>query len=142
MNASAKLGPLELILPIYGWLMPLVFIVTLISNSLIIMVLSRWEEGPVLLTILSRASMQSPTNTVLLGMAACDLATIILPAPWYFYLYTLGHHDSVAWTVLGCHMFEFMQETAPQIFHTASNWLTLGRNIYRRYSIPRPTGSR
>ena len=30
-----------------------------------------------------RASMQSATNTVLLGMAACDLATIIIPAPWY-----------------------------------------------------------
>ena len=69
MNASDKLGPLTLVVPIYGWLMPLVFIVTLVSNSLIIMVLSR-------------ASMQSPTNTVLLGMAACDLVTIIVPAPW------------------------------------------------------------
>ena len=41
MNASSKLGPLSLVVPIYGWLMPFVFILTLISNSLIIMVLSR-----------------------------------------------------------------------------------------------------
>ena len=27
-------------------------------------------------------AMRSATNTVLLGMAVCDLVTIILPAPW------------------------------------------------------------
>ena len=108
MNASSKLGPLSLVVPIYGWLMPFVFILTLISNSLIIMVLSRSVDitslspnihiftlGPSMFSILfhkveiyncsphHRASMQSATNTVLLGMAACDLATIIIPAPWY-----------------------------------------------------------
>ena len=161
--------------------------------------------------------MVSPTNTVLLGMAACDLATIIIPAPWsvltsssavstfsavsaaaesatyhhhyrphcqhhhhhnqqqqhhhynhhnnayyyyhghyhfsshpheyhpykhdpscspplarYFFLYTLGRHDTSSWTVLSCYLFEFMQETAPQIFHTASNWLTLGEELGAR----------
>ena len=93
MNASSKLGPLSLVVPIYGWLMPFVFILTLISNSLIIMVLSRSVDN--MFSILfhkveiyncsphHRASMQSATNTVLLGMAACDLATIIIPAPWY-----------------------------------------------------------
>ena len=35
---------LSQVVPIYGWLMPFVFILTLISNSLIIMVLSRWEQ--------------------------------------------------------------------------------------------------
>ena len=29
-----------------------------------------------------RPTMSSPTNTVLLSMAVCDLLTIILPAPW------------------------------------------------------------
>ena len=29
-----------------------------------------------------RPCMKSATNTVLMGMAACDLVTIILPAPW------------------------------------------------------------
>ena len=39
--------------------------------------------------------MRSATNTVLVGMAACDLVTIVLPAPWHFYLYTLDQHDTV-----------------------------------------------
>ena len=42
-----------------------------------------------------RPSMRSATNTVLVGMAACDLVTIVLPAPWHFYLYTLDQHDTV-----------------------------------------------
>ena len=29
-----------------------------------------------------RSSMTSPTNTVLLAMAVCDLLTILLPGPW------------------------------------------------------------
>ena len=70
--------------------------------------------------------MRSATNTVLVGMAACDLVTIILPSPWHFQLYTLGHHHNVPWDVTHCYLFEFMCETVPQMFHTASNWLTLG----------------
>ena len=71
--------------------------------------------------------MRSATNTVLVGMAACDLVTIILPSPWHFHLYTLGHHEEVTWDATYCYLFEFMCETVPQMFHTASNWLTLGR---------------
>ena len=52
--------------------------------------------------------MRSATNTVLVGMAACDLVTIILPSPWHFYLYTLGHHEEVTWDATYCYMFEFM----------------------------------
>ena len=70
--------------------------------------------------------MKSATNTVLTGMAACDLVTIILPAPWYFVLYTLDHHAHMDWSVPDCYMFELMVEIIPQMFHTASNWLTLG----------------
>ena len=70
--------------------------------------------------------MRSATNTVLGGMAACDLVTIILPLPWHFQLYTLGHHQDFSWDVTDCYLFEFMCETVPQMFHTSSNWLTLG----------------
>ena len=72
--------------------------------------------------------MRSATNTVLVGMAACDLVTIILPSPWHFQLYTLGYHQAVTWDVAHCYLFEFMCETVPQMFHTASNWLTLGND--------------
>ena len=42
-----------------------------------------------------RPTMSSATNTVLLGMAVCDLLTISLPAPFYIYYYTLGKYYMV-----------------------------------------------
>ena len=77
VNASSWLGPLYLVEPIYGVIMPLLLAVTLIFNTIIIMVLTR-------------PHMVTATNTVLLGMAVCDLMTILLPAPSYIYYYTLG----------------------------------------------------
>ena len=46
----------------------------------------------------------------------------------YIYLYTLGHHEDASWTRLTCFLYDFLSVTVPQMFHTASNWLTLGRN--------------
>ena len=37
--------------------------------------------------------MRTATNTVLLGMAICDLMTISLPAPIYIFYYTLGNNS-------------------------------------------------
>ena len=77
VNASSWLGPLYLVEPIYGAIMPLLLTVTLIFNTIIILVLTR-------------PAMVTATNTVLLGMAMCDLMTILLPSPSYIYYYTLG----------------------------------------------------
>ena len=112
MNATSWLGPIEMVQPLYGYLMPLLMLVTFVSNSLII-------------RVLSRVSMSSPTNTVLLAMAVCDLLTILLPCPWYVYFFTLNSHQTVDWTISLCDIFENSLETTPQIFHTASNWLTM-----------------
>ena len=108
--------------------MPVLTTITTIANALIIMVLTRPE-------------MASPTNTVLLSLASCDLLTILLPAPWYIYTYTLHKsgqrmywsndlsstcsHHSMNWTESLCFMYEFFVETSPQLFHNASIWLTL-----------------
>ena len=77
VNASSWLGPTYLVEPIYGAIMPCLLTVTLIFNTSIIVVLTR-------------PHMVTATNTVLLGMAVCDLMTILLPAPSYIYYYTLG----------------------------------------------------
>ena len=37
-----------------------------------------------------RPKMASPTNTLLMGIAICDLLTIIFPAPLFIYTYTLN----------------------------------------------------
>ena len=86
--------------------MPILAAVTLISNTVIIIVLSR--SNMIIKGHLGnidhndhnnydhdnrhdrqdhesyiRPGMVSPTNTVLLAMAICDLLTIIIPTPWY-----------------------------------------------------------
>ena len=37
-----------------------------------------------------RPRMLSPTNTVLMAIAACDLLMVICPAPWFVYAYTFN----------------------------------------------------
>jgi len=61
----------EVAVPIYGYIMPIILLVTFIANILIIMVLSKKH-------------MRSPTNLVLMAMAISDLLTVVFPAPWYF----------------------------------------------------------
>ena len=75
--------------------------------------------------------MESSTNTILFSMAVCDFLTIVLPAPWYIYTYTFNGHNSMKWNYISCFMFEFFLETTPQLFHTASVWLTVALAVQR-----------
>lgn len=75
--------PLNYVLPLLGYLMPFLLIITIIANTLVVIVLSKKH-------------MRSPTNLVLMAMAISDTLTIIFPAPWYFYLYTLGKPTTVS----------------------------------------------
>ena len=109
--------------------MPFLMMVTLMSNTIIIIVLSQHN-------------MSSPTNTVLISMAVCDLLTILLPGPWYIYLYLFDGHNSLDWNWTRCYMFEFSLETTPQIFHTASNWLTLTLAIQRYIYVCHPSSAK
>ena len=56
----------------------------------------------------------------------------------YFYAYTLGKHASLSWTPITCFMFEFLLESSPQMFHTASNWLTLVLALQRYVYVCHP----
>ena len=82
--------------------------------------------------------MISATNTILIFMAISDLLTIILPTPWYVYAFTLGHHNTIEWTPATCFFFEFLLETIPQIFHTATIWLTLALALHRYIHVCYP----
>ena len=42
------------------------------------------------------------------------------------------------WTPLSCFMFEFFLETTPQMFHTATIWLTLALAILRYIYVCHP----
>jgi neuromedin U receptor 1 len=136
VNASTFLGPLYLVQPIYGYIMPVLIVSTIISSIIIITVLSRFDicifHNYSKLLINIRPSMVSSTNTILLAMASCDLLTIACPAPWYIYTYSMDGHTTMKWTKISCYLFEFFIETAPQLFHTLSIWLTLAL-AFQRY---------
>ena len=56
----------------------------------------------------------------------------------YIFAFTFGGHASIQWTHLSCFLFEFSLETTPQIFHTASNWLTLALAVQRYIYVCNP----
>lgn len=126
VNATSWLGPLYLVLPIYGYIMPTLMSITSIFNTII-------------MVVLTRPKMRTATNTVLLGMAMCDMMTILLPSPFYLYYFTLGHHHQPFWSPTSCFLFEHGLETLPQLFHSASNWLTLVLALQRYIFVCRPT---
>lgn len=74
--------PLEVAIFMFGYIMPLLLIITILFNSMIVIVLSQKH-------------MRTPTNMVLLVMAIFDMMTLMFPAPWYFYAYFLGEFFSL-----------------------------------------------
>jgi len=104
--------PIEYALIMFGYLMPFIIVITLVANTLVIIVLSQRH-------------MRTPTNLVLLAMTISDLLTLLFPAPWYFYMYTLGNHSKVLYPVEACYAYYYMLEMIPNVFHTSSIWLTL-----------------
>lgn len=76
VNANRDV-PLLYALVMFGYIMPILLLLTIVFNSLIVIVLSQKH-------------LRTSTNLVLLAMAISDLLTLLFPAPWYFYMYTLG----------------------------------------------------
>ena len=113
VNTTTFLGDINLVQPIYGYLLPILTLIALFSCSIIMIVLSR----PKLLS--------SSTNVILLSISFCDLLTFICPLPWYMFAYTFENHENMTWTTYSCSLFELSIEMLPQLFHTASIWLTL-----------------
>lgn len=59
------------------------------------------------------------------GQTLVTLVTILIPR--YVFLYSLGSHEDASWSAGGCYLYDLLCITVPQMFHTASNWLTLGK---------------
>nr|CAH7747403.1 unnamed protein product [Callosobruchus chinensis] len=98
--------------------MPFLLLVTMVANTLIVVVLSKRH-------------MRTPTNVVLMAMALCDMFTLLVPSPWLIYMYTLGNHYKPLWPVGWCYAWNVMHEIIPNMFHTASIWLTLALAVQR-----------
>ncbi|XP_063227068.1 sex peptide receptor [Bacillus rossius redtenbacheri] len=117
LNVTCEL-PIRYAQPMYGYIVPFLLVVTIIANTLIVVVLSKRH-------------MRTPTNAVLMAMALCDMFTLLFPAPWLFYMYTFGNHPRPLSPVGACYVWSLMHEVIPATFHTASIWLTMALAVQR-----------
>ncbi|KAG0412600.1 hypothetical protein HPB47_010268 [Ixodes persulcatus] len=129
LNLTSREAPIEFTLPLLGYAMPFLLVITIIANTLVVVVLSQRH-------------MRTPTNIVLLGMAICDMMTLLVPSPWYFYIYSLGNYDGILKPAPACYAYNSMHEVIPNFFHTASIWLTLLLAGQRYIYVCHPTTAR
>ncbi|KHN74794.1 Substance-P receptor [Toxocara canis] len=120
LNLSSSQPP-WLARPIYGLAAPIIILVTLITNSLVIVVLSH-------------RNLRTPTNHILLAMAIAELMTGLSSCPWFIYYYTLGgflidQHEGL--NPFWCRFHSYFAVHFPTIFHTTAIWLTVFLAIQR-----------
>jgi ABC-type Fe3+-siderophore transport system permease subunit len=74
----------DLAISFYGYITPVLAIITVLFNSFIFYVLSK-------------KYMRSPTNLILFSIALCDTVTILSPLTWYLHTYAAdGYQPSQA----------------------------------------------
>ena len=110
-----KMVPIEYAPLVYGTIMPILVVITFITNSLIILVLLKRH-------------MATPTNLVLLWIAIEDLDTMLPHTPWYWYLYTMGSHTVLLSGSAWCYAYSVITEHVPVFLQTTSIWLTSTKN--------------
>lgn len=98
MNVTCEL-PITYALLMYGYVMPFLLFITVLANTLIVVVLSKRH-------------MRTPTNVVLMAMALCDLFTLLFPAPWLLYMYTFGNHYKPLFPIRACYAWTVMHEVS------------------------------
>ncbi|EPB79166.1 7 transmembrane receptor [Ancylostoma ceylanicum] len=74
--------PMHWAIPLYGYVMPVIVMLTLATNSFIVIVLSH-------------KYLRTPTNYVLLAMAVSELLTGLCVMPWFMYYFTLSGRDRI-----------------------------------------------
>lgn len=107
----------QISVPINGYVAPVLILLTVITNTLVI-------------AVLLKKHMRSPTNVLLAGMAFSDLMTGLIPLPVFLYFFSMEHYKEFVpydW----CLPYRLLYEDIPTIFHTASIWLTVGLAVQR-----------
>jgi len=109
--------PIDYAVPLLGYFSPVLVFITVITNMLVVVVLLRKH-------------MRSPTNSILAGMALSDMFTGIFPLPVFVYFFGMnGYKDYVPYD--WCYTYQYFSNFIPTIFHTASIWLTMALAIQR-----------
>ncbi|CAI2725365.1 unnamed protein product [Schistosoma spindalis] len=107
------------------YLQPFVIFFTIITNCLISIVLNY-------------PTMRNSTNIILLGIAICDLLTVLLPLPVYLCFLT-SNLFSENLTISKGYSVTYLTTILPTVCHTSSIWLTvllaLQRFIYVQFPL-------
>lgn len=125
-------APIEYAIPLYGYVIPALVVITMITNTFIVVVLSQKH-------------LRTPTNMILLAMAVTELITGLSSAPWLLFYYTFGGHayvDEFGMPKFWCHTQQILMENIPTVFHTAAIWLTVFLAVNRYIYVCVPTLSR
>ncbi|KAL6723089.1 hypothetical protein Aduo_018130 [Ancylostoma duodenale] len=121
--------PMHWAIPLYGYVMPVIVMLTLATNSFIVIVLSH-------------KYLRTPTNYVLLAMAVSELLTGLCVMPWFMYYFTLSGFEAdikYGLTSFWCNAVPYLAAVLPSIFHTTAIWLTVYLAIQRYVYICVPT---
>lgn len=112
-----NLFPLTYHVPLNGYIAPVLILLTVVTNTLVI-------------TVLMKKHMRSPTNVLLAGMAFSDMMTGIIPLPIFIHFFSMGNYKDyvpMSW----CLPYRMLHDNIPTVFHTASILLTVGLAVQR-----------
>ncbi|MFH4982616.1 hypothetical protein AB6A40_009325 [Gnathostoma spinigerum] len=98
---------------VYGTLFPILVTFVVLANVMVVIVLSK-------------KYMITPTNVVLKYMAIADLCVGLVPLPWTFFYHTLGNNEKDEHIQLWwCYMYKYCMDAIPPVFHNIAMWLTI-----------------
>jgi hypothetical protein len=113
----------DLTVPFYVYLVPILALMTLCSNTLMIFVFLREK-------------MLSSINIIMMAIGISDTLHVFLPSPFLLGLYFsdvspfIPHHY--------CRLWDYLAKYIPEITHTASIWLTVILSLHRYVGVRYP----
>lgn len=111
------LSPIKYAVPVYGYLSPVVICITAVTNILV-------------LFVLCKKHMRSPTNTILAGIAISDMLLGLVLLPFFIYFFGLGHYEEYV-LYQWCIGYFYVYMPFGEMFHTVSIWQTLLLTVQR-----------
>lgn len=97
---------------ICGYVWPVMAFVTLFTNLMIVFVLTQRD-------------MRTPTNVVLTAIAIADIVPIVVPVPWFVYLFAMGNEKLVLYPPTACYVYQHSTRSISEIFYFVSTWLNV-----------------
>lgn len=96
----------------YGTVFPLLVVLVIITNSLVILVLSSHQ-------------MSTATNVVLMYMTITVLLTGLVPLPFTLYWYTFGNDQAWDQPLWLCYLHRYGMESLPRMLNCITTLLTV-----------------